>query len=70
MSLDALKALKDKLKKEKQELVGTSKKFVTKAELEAAKLTKLRGEEEEERKKKVGRVLGPAHGERHGCCAA
>lgn len=52
MSLEALKALKDKMKKEKEELVG-DKKHVRKAELEAARLKRLREEEEEERKQKV-----------------
>ncbi len=54
-ALKNLKALKDKLKQEKAELVGADKKVFTKGELEAAKLQKLRQEEEEERKRKVGR---------------
>jgi hypothetical protein len=52
--MDLLKSMKAKLKQEKQELVGTEKKYFTKAELEAARLLKIRAEEEEERKKKVG----------------
>jgi hypothetical protein len=52
--MDALKALKDKLKKEKAELVGSGKKNFTKAELEAARLARIRQEEEEERRRKVG----------------
>lgn len=56
-ALKNLKALKDKLKQEKQDLVGADKKAFSKGELEAARLLKLRQEEEEERKRKVG---GPA----------
>ncbi|GFH25290.1 SFM domain-containing protein, partial [Haematococcus lacustris] len=50
--MDALRALKAKLKKETSE-ASADKKFITKAELEAAKLLKLRAEEEEERKRKA-----------------
>lgn len=52
MSLDALKAMKDKLKKERGEVAGGTK-YVTKAQLEAARLKKLRDEEEQERQAKV-----------------
>jgi len=51
MSLDALKAMRDALKKEKKEVAG-DKKYVTKAELEAARLKKIREEEERERQEK------------------
>lgn len=62
--MDALKALKEKLKKEKEDLGVTAngdKKFVKKAELEAARLKRLREEEEEERKKKVAGAAGQEH---------
>jgi hypothetical protein len=36
--MDALKALSNKMKAEKKELAPEGKKFVTKAELEAAKV--------------------------------
>ena len=51
-SLRALKAMKETMKKEAQEATG-SKKYVTKAQLEAAKLLKVRGEEQQERQEKV-----------------
>jgi hypothetical protein len=54
--LDSLKALLQKKKQEKQELVG-DKKYVRKAELEEAKLKRIREEEEQERKAKVGGML-------------
>ncbi|GAX85653.1 hypothetical protein CEUSTIGMA_g13068.t1 [Chlamydomonas eustigma] len=63
MSLDALKAMKEKLKKEKEE-AGQGKKYITKAELEAAKLKRIRDEEamEKEKKKKTGHEEAQDHG--------
>lgn len=58
--MDALKALSSKMRAE-QKGVGADKKFTTKAELEAAKLLKLREEEETERKRKVHRRGCAAH---------
>ncbi|WIA14842.1 hypothetical protein OEZ85_001561 [Tetradesmus obliquus] len=49
--LDSLKALLQKKKQEKQELVG-DKKYVRKSDLEAAKLKRIREEEEQERRAK------------------
>lgn len=54
-SLDSLKALLQKKKQEKQELVG-DKKYIKKSELEEARLKRLREEEEQERRAKVGLV--------------
>lgn len=51
-SLDSLKALLQKKKQEKQELVG-DKKYIKKSELEEARLKRLREEEEQERRAKV-----------------
>jgi len=52
--MEALKAMREKLKKEKQEVAAESgKKYVTKAELEAAKLKRIRQEEETERQEKA-----------------
>lgn len=54
MSLDALKALKEKLKKEKQDVsTKLEKKYITKAELDASRLLKLREEEEREAQAKA-----------------
>lgn len=50
--MDSLKAVLERKRKEKEELVGQSK-FVKRADLEAAKLAKLREEEEKERLAKV-----------------
>eukprot|EP00878_Enallax_costatus_P018820 GHUV01019835.1.p1 GENE.GHUV01019835.1~~GHUV01019835.1.p1 ORF type:complete len:332 (+),score=137.42 GHUV01019835.1:529-1524(+) len=50
-SLDSLKALLQKKKQEKQELVG-DKKYIKKSELEEARLKRLREEEEQERRAK------------------
>ncbi len=55
MSLAALKAAKDKLKKEVQDASALGgKRFMTKGDLEAAKLKRIRDEEEKEREEKVG----------------
>lgn len=54
--LDSLKALLQKKKQEKQELVG-DKKYVRKSDLEAAKLKRIREEEEQERRAKVRGIL-------------
>jgi len=54
--MDSLKAQLQKLKADKEALtVGKTggEKYVRKAELEAAKLQRIRDEEEEERKRKV-----------------
>lgn len=51
-SLDSLKALLQKKKQEKQELVG-DKKYVRRAELEEARIKRLREEEEQERRAKA-----------------
>jgi hypothetical protein len=48
MSLDALKAMKERLKKEKEE-ASHGKKYVTKAELEAAKVKRFREEEAQDK---------------------
>eukprot|EP00798_Chlamydomonas_sp_ICE-L_P010080 gene10080-7977_t len=61
-SLAVLKAMKEKMKSEAK-LAQGSKRFVTKAELEAAKLSKLREEEEQERKEKE-RKRKLIHGEK------
>ena len=54
MSLDAIKAMRAKLKAEKKEVAEESgKKYITKAELEAAKLKRIRVEEEQERQAKA-----------------
>ena len=54
MSLDSLKAMRAAMKKEKQEVAQESgKKYVTKADLEAARLKRIRAEEVEERQEKV-----------------
>ncbi len=59
MSLDALKAMREKLKKEKAEVVQSEgKKYITKAELEAAKLKRLREEEKEEQQMKASGAAG------------
>uniref|UniRef100_A0A7S3QRE8 Pre-mRNA processing factor 4 (PRP4)-like domain-containing protein n=1 Tax=Dunaliella tertiolecta TaxID=3047 RepID=A0A7S3QRE8_DUNTE len=59
MSLDSLKALKEKLRAEKEALTGgkPGEKYHRKAELEAAKLQRIRDEEEEERRKKANLEL-------------
>ena len=55
--MEALKALKDKLKAEKEALAsskdGTGSKYTTKAELEAFRIKRLRDEEDEDRRRKV-----------------
>lgn len=52
--MDGLKALLEKKRKEKEELLGGSdKKYFKRSELEDAKLAKLREEEEKERQAKV-----------------
>ena len=53
--MDSLKALKDKLRAEKEAFTGgkTGEKYVRKSELEAAKLQRIRDEEEQEKWKKV-----------------
>lgn len=54
MSLDALKAMRAAMKKEKEVVAQESgKKYVTKADLEASKLKRIRAEEEKERLEKV-----------------
>ncbi len=45
--------MKEQMKRDKQDVVGANKKYVTKAELEAAKLKRLRDEEDQERQEKV-----------------
>mmetsp|Transcript_43465 Transcript_43465/g.130378 ORF Transcript_43465/g.130378 Transcript_43465/m.130378 type:complete len:476 (-) Transcript_43465:529-1956(-) len=53
MSLDALKAMKEKMRKEREAAAkDNDKKYITKAELEAARLRKIREEEERERQEK------------------
>jgi hypothetical protein len=54
--VDSLKALLQKKKQEKQELVG-DKKYVRKGEIEEAKLKRIREEEEQERRAKVSCML-------------
>ena len=54
MSLDALKAMRAAMKAEKQAVAEESgKKYVTKADLEAAKLKRIRAEEDQERQEKA-----------------
>ena len=54
MSLDALKAMRAAMKAEKQAVTEESgKKYVTKADLEAAKLKRIRAEEDQERQEKA-----------------
>lgn len=50
--MDALKALTSKLRKEAQDVAG-AKKYVKRAELEEARLQKIREEEAKEREEKV-----------------
>jgi hypothetical protein len=54
--MDGLKALVKRTKQETRELVG-AKKYVRKAELEEARLKRIREEEEQERRAKVGGSL-------------
>jgi hypothetical protein len=66
-SLDALKALKDKLRKETQDVVG-SNKYVKRSVIEEAKLKRLRAEEEQERQEKVNSTCSlPWAGTQLGC---
>jgi hypothetical protein len=58
--VDSLKALLQKKKQEKQELVG-DKKYVRKGELEEAKLKRIREEEQQELKAKVSCMLLLGH---------
>jgi hypothetical protein len=52
--MNNLKAMIEKKRKEQEELAGgAGKKFVKRSEVEAAKLAKLREEEEQERQAKV-----------------
>jgi hypothetical protein len=54
--VDSLKALLQKKKQEKQELLG-DKKYVRRGDLEEAKLKRIREEEEQERRAKVSYML-------------